>query len=115
MLMKPEEKFVGIDVSKATGKLAKTDCIDAQTLALFGQTMRPEVRPLKDEQSRERDALFVRRRQRIERLTMEKNRLGQAAKRVRKSLQAHIFIMVGAYVTSEHANNKGCASRLKNE
>jgi transposase len=52
--------------------------------------MRPEVRALKDEQSRELDALFVRRRQLVDMLTMEKNRLAQAARRVGKDIQAHI-------------------------
>jgi transposase len=78
------------DFAKAAGQLAKTDRIDARVLALFGQRLRPQVRPLKDEQSRELDALFVRRRQIVDMLTMEKNRLGQASKRVRKGIQAHI-------------------------
>lgn len=78
------------DFAKAAGKLAKTDRIDAHILALFGQAMRPPVRPLKDEQSRELDALLMRRRQMVDMLTMEKNRLAQATKRVRKNIQAHI-------------------------
>lgn len=78
------------DFAKAAGKLAKTDRIDAHILARFGQVMRPPVRPLKDEQSRELDALLMRRRQIVDMLTMEKNRLAQATKRVRKSIQAHI-------------------------
>lgn len=78
------------DFAKAAGKLAKTDRIDAHMLARFGQVMRPPVRPLKDEQSRELDALFMRRRQVVDMLTMEKNRLAQATKRVRKNIQAHI-------------------------
>ena len=78
------------DFAKACGKLAKTDRIDARVLALYAKTMRPEVRPLKDEHSRELDALFIRRRQIVDMLTMEKNRLGMAAARVRKGLKAHI-------------------------
>ena len=78
------------DFAKACGKLAKTDRIDARLLALHAKTMRPDVRPLKDEHSRELDALFIRRRQIVEMLTMEKNRLGTAAARVRKGLKAHI-------------------------
>lgn len=81
------------DFAKATGHLAKTDRLDARLLALFGQRLRPEVRPLKDEQSRELDALFVRRRQIVDMLTMEKNRLAQARTRVRKDIQAHITWM----------------------
>lgn len=79
------------DFAKAAGKLAKTDRIDAHILALFGQVMRPPVRPLKDEQSRELDALLMRRRQMVDMLTMEKNRLAQATARVRKSIRAHIL------------------------
>ena len=78
------------DFAKACGKLAKTDRIDARLLALYAKAMRPDVRPLKDEQSRELDALFIRRRQIVDMLTMEKNRLGLAATRVRKGLKAHI-------------------------
>lgn len=78
------------DFAKATGKLAKTDRLDARMLARFAMTMRPPVRPLKDEQSRELDALFTRRRQIVEMLTMEKNRLGLATQRVRKDLKTHI-------------------------
>ena len=78
------------DFAKACGKLAKTDRIDARVLALYAKTMRPDVRPLKDEQSRELNTLFIRRRQLVDMLTMEKNRLSLAAKRVRKDLKAHI-------------------------
>src|SRR5262245_44103457 len=41
------------DFAKATGKLAKTDRIDADSLAHFAQVLRPEIRSLKDEQQRE--------------------------------------------------------------
>ena len=78
------------DFAKASGRLAKTDRIDARVLARYAQVMRPDVRPLKDEQSRELEALFLRRRQIVGMLTLEKNRLGMAAVRVRKGLKAHI-------------------------
>lgn len=78
------------DFAKACGKLAKTDRIDARLLALYAKMMRPDVRPLKDEQSRELEALFIRRRQLVDMLTMEKNRLERAAARVRRDLKAHI-------------------------
>jgi transposase len=41
------------DFAKATGKLAKTDRIDAQVLAHFADAVRPEVRPLPDAATRE--------------------------------------------------------------
>jgi transposase len=76
--------------AKATGKLAKTDRLDARMLALFAQVMRPPVRPLKDEQSRALDALFNRRRQLVDMLTMEKNRLTLATPEVARDIKAHI-------------------------
>ena len=80
--------------AKATGTLAKTDRLDARVLALFAQQVRPPVRPLKDAQSRALDALFTRRRQLVEMLTMERNRLGLAAAPVRRDLKAHIAWLV---------------------
>jgi transposase len=82
------------DFAKATGTLAKTDRLDARVLALFAQRVRPAVRPLKDTQSRELEALFTRRHQLVEMLTMEKNRLSLAAAPVRKDLKAHIVWLV---------------------
>lgn len=80
--------------AKATGKLAKTDRLDARMLASFAQVMRPEVAPLKDEQSRALDALFNRRRQLVDMLTMEKNRLTLATPKVAQDLKAHIAWLV---------------------
>ena len=78
------------DFARATGELAKTDRIDAGVLALFGERIRPEARPLPDAAARELDALMARRRQIIEMLTAEKNRLDMAAKPVRKGIRDHI-------------------------
>ncbi len=63
------------DFAKATGQLAKTDAIDARLLARLGQALAPMVAALKDEETRELTALLTRRRQIVEMLTMEKNRL----------------------------------------
>ena len=46
----------------ATGRLAKTDAIDAEVLAQFGEAVRPEVRPLPDAATRELSAVVARRR-----------------------------------------------------
>ena len=78
------------DFAKAAGKLAKTDALDAHLLARFAEVMRPEPRPLPDEQSLALAAILARRWQLIEMLTAEKNRLGGARKAVRQSLRAHI-------------------------
>ena len=63
------------DFAKATGRLAKTDAIDATVLVAFGWALRPEPRPLPDEATRELDALLDRRRQLVGMRTMEQNRL----------------------------------------
>jgi len=66
------------DFAKATGRLAKTDAIDASVLALFADRIRPQVRPLRDEETQELEALVVRRRQVVDMITAEKNRLAAA-------------------------------------
>ena len=85
------------DFAKATGQLAKTDRLDADVLALFAERVRPEVRPLADAALHELDALLARRRQLLEMLQAERNRLDQvfgAGKRpVRKSLRTHIAFL----------------------
>ena len=74
------------DFAKATGKLAKTDTLDAQVLAHFAEVLRP----LPDAQTQALAALLARRRQLVEMLTAEKNRLSSAHTPVRKSLRTHI-------------------------
>jgi transposase len=64
------------DFAKAIGRLAKTDAVDASVMALFAERIRPEVRPLPDAQTQELEALVVRRRQVVDMITAEKNRLG---------------------------------------
>ena len=55
------------DFAKAAGKLAKTDALDAQTLAHFAEVMRPELRSLPDEQTQTLAAILARRRQLVDR------------------------------------------------
>jgi len=85
----------------ATGRLAKTDAIDAQVLAQFGEAVRPEVRPLPDVATQELSALVARRRQLIEMLTAEKNRLRLATKKVRPNIEAHIRWLEGELLDLE--------------
>ena len=97
-----ELELVGLPVSlvnprqvrsfaRATGKLAKTDAIDALLLAQFAEAVKPPVRPLPDEETRELRALVDRRRQLLEMLTSERNRLRPASKRVGRLIQEHIL------------------------
>jgi transposase len=76
--------------AKATGILAKTDAIDARVIARFAEAVKPEVRQLKDRQTSELTALVTRRRQIIEMIVSENNRLKLANKRNKKDIQDHI-------------------------
>ena len=78
------------DFAKATGKLAKSDKIDALVIAHFAQAIRPEVRELADEQARALAELVTRRRQLVTMLTQERNRRHSASKPMRTRLQSHI-------------------------
>ncbi len=76
--------------AKATGLLAKTDKIDARVIARFAEAVKPEVRPLKDEEAQRLEAFLSRRRQLLQMLTAEKNRLVLAPRWTKKDIQAHI-------------------------
>jgi transposase len=78
------------DFAKATGKLAKTDALDAHVLAHFAEAVRPAPRPLPDAETQALEALLTRRRQVIEMLTAERNRLSRAHPRIRGEVQEHI-------------------------
>jgi transposase len=79
------------DFAKAKGKLAKTDTIDAQTLAQFGEVIKPPLRPIADASTQELKAVLTRRNQVIEMLTAERNRLKSAhTPPVLRNIEAHI-------------------------
>jgi len=83
------------DFARATGQLAKTDRIDAQVLARFGEAIRPELRALPDATTRAVRALVSRRRQLQEMLIAEQHRLGSAVVQdapapLREQLSEHI-------------------------
>lgn len=76
--------------AKAMGKQAKTDRIDAQMIALFGERIRPEARGIPEEAVRELDAMVTRRRQVQAMITAEKNRVQVAAAAVRPRIVEHL-------------------------
>lgn len=78
------------DFARATGRLAKTDKIDARVLAQFAAAVRPTPRPLPDETAQELVELLTRRRQLVAMMTAERNRLGRARSRVREHIRAHV-------------------------
>lgn len=78
------------DFARATGQLAKTDAIDATVLALFAERVRPTPRPLPSAAAQLLDALLTRRRQLLEMLVAEKNRLGFAPRPLHRGIRQHI-------------------------
>jgi transposase len=79
------------DFAKATGRLAKTDRLDAFVLAHFAEAIRPTPRAIPDAEAREFQEILARRRQIIRMMSAEKNRLGAStSKAVRGRIEAHI-------------------------
>jgi transposase len=79
------------DFARATGRLAKTDKIDAGVLAAFALTVQPEPRPLQDEQAYALRDLVVRRRQLLDMRKAERNRLQtRLSAAVRTGLERHL-------------------------
>ena len=77
------------DFARATGRLAKTDALDAQIIALFAERIRPEPRPIADADSQALAELIARRRQVVEMIGMETNRFRQARNpRVQRTIKA---------------------------
>jgi transposase len=78
------------DFAKAKGILAKTDKLDAEVIAEFAEAIRPEIRPLKPQETQELEALVTRRRQVVQMITAEKERLPTAVRATKKDIEAHI-------------------------
>ncbi len=78
------------DFAKATGKLAKTDKIDAEVLARFAGAVGPRPSVLPDEEARALQAVLTRRRQLVSMLVAEKNRLPMAPEAVARRIRAHV-------------------------
>jgi transposase len=78
------------DFAKATGRLAKTDRIDAQVLAHYGEAIRPSLRPLPDADTQQLRALVDRRRQLMDMMSAEQSRLNTSPARIRDSIEYHL-------------------------
>ncbi len=78
------------DFARATGRLAKTDSLDAAVLAHFAEAVRPPRHPLRDAETQVLNSLVARRQQVMTMLVAERNRLSSAAVAVRPSIEAHI-------------------------
>ena len=78
------------DFAKATGRLAKTDTLDAAVLAHFAEAVRPPLRPLRDAETQDLNSLVTRRQQVVSMLVAERNRLSSATTAAQPSIEAHI-------------------------
>lgn len=81
------------DFARALGRLAKTDTLDAQVLAHFGEATKPKTRPLPDAQAQELKALVARRRQVVEMLVAEKNRQRRTLPTVQQRIARHLKVL----------------------
>lgn len=82
------------DFAKATGRLAKTDAIDAKVLAQFGVAINPPLRPLPDAQTQAFAEFLSRRRQLVQMRVAEEHRLAQAhGSRIKKSIEAVVKLL----------------------
>jgi transposase len=89
--------------AQAVGILAKTDRLDASVLAHFAEAVKPIPRAWPDAATQELSALLVRRRQVVDMLTAERNRLGTAPPRIQEALQQHITWLEGQRSSLEDA------------
>jgi transposase len=78
------------DFARATGRLAKTDRIDAELIGAFAQAVEPQITALPDEDTRALEALLIRRAQLIAMRTQESNRLALTQGVMRKQIKTHI-------------------------
>ncbi|MCW7553766.1 IS110 family transposase [Endozoicomonas gorgoniicola] len=82
------KKFAG-----AIGRLAKTDKLDAQLIAHYGEAIKPALSELKPEALQQMSDLLARRRQLIEMQTMEKNRRQVMPKKVSRLITPVLTVL----------------------
>jgi transposase len=76
--------------AKAANQLAKTDQVDAAILAWFGEALKPQIRPFASEAQAQLQDLVTRRRQLVEMLTAEQNRLSGLRGTAQADVEAHL-------------------------
>ena len=82
------------DFARSLGRLAKTDAIDAQVLARFAEVLKPEPARVSDEAEEQLRALEQRRRQLVEMIVAERNRM-RTSPRTAKNIEKHVRWLVG--------------------
>jgi transposase len=82
------------DFARATGKLAKTDAIDAAAIAHFAEAVRPPIRPIADAEAQALGELVARRRQVIQMIVAERNRRRRATQgRILRAIERHLELL----------------------
>jgi transposase len=82
------------DFARATGRLAKTDALDAAAIAHFAAAVKPEARPLPDAAAQALGELVARRRQLIEMMVAERHRARQLTqRRLVKGVERHLAML----------------------
>jgi transposase len=76
--------------AKAANQFAKTDAVDAALLAWFGEAMQPPLRSLASESQSQLQDLVARRRQLVEMLTAEQNRVTKLRGPAQADVEAHL-------------------------
>jgi transposase len=94
------------DFAKATGQLAKTDALDARVIATYGRDLHPEPRLVPDGESLKLQGILARRRQLIQMVTAEKNRLDRADREMRREIREHIAWLTERLNKVDHELNE---------
>lgn len=80
-------------LAKATGKLAKTDRIDARLIAEFCFRMELEPKPCQNEAEESLKEKVIRREQLVEMQTSERNRMDTASDRMKEKIHTHLAFL----------------------
>jgi transposase len=89
--------------AKALGRLAKTDALDAEVIAMFGEAIRPEPRPLPSAEAQALGEMVARRRQVIDMIVAETNRRRHLTqRRLVKGIDRHLQALQKELTTLDH-------------
>lgn len=78
------------DFARSTGRVAKTDALDASDLARYAEVVEPEEHPLPDEETQALAELVRRRQQVVKMAAGEKNRLRRCSEELRAGIRTHL-------------------------
>ncbi len=89
--------------ARALGQRAKTDAIDAAVIARFAEATKPPIRPLADDATRLLSDLLARRRQIVEMIAAERQRLARTVPaRIRKSIERLLAALEKELASVDH-------------